>query len=630
MSVTPAIPMMRILEPSCGAGAFLLRAASLLGSLNPLNQEPEASDSDDLNENLNTLLFGVELDSAAAAMSFYQLASLSPAGTPHLWPGDFLETLPEGYEGFDLIIGNPPYVRQEYLAQQEGSAKLNCQERLMTLYAHYLDCFPGQKNLFKQTGDLYLWFFLKATLLLKSGGRLVFVTSNSWLNTAFGRSFQQFLHHHFRIHGVIESACEQWFASAAVNPVILVLERRAINSFEIDEEMPVAFVRLRKSLREILPAGDTNPAYWDEVSRICQQLLTPENLPWAQKRVYRQSELFSPAPVKSVAEFGAESGKVIRSNWAFYLRAPQVLDTVLHPAGQSSVGLWKTLQDLGKVRYPLKTGINQFFYVTPEVVERFGIESEFLYPVVKTSKMIRRYLMTPDLLELRLFSCTQSLDTLESEGKQGALDYIRWGATQTSLARQKRLQPVPWPEVASVQGRPYWYAVASLTPPDILSLRFFDRRYFFVVCEGALVEDQTFYGLTLNPAHAQDKTLVAALLNTTVSYLLLEFLGRTNLGDGVLQFALDDMMHLPVLNPNCLDGKIRGQVFEAFSSMMRREILPLEAELAQPDRVQLDLAVLASCVPCPETIRERLASDLLMRMEERCALSRNRQQNKIR
>ncbi len=65
-----------------------------------------------------------------------------------------------------------------------------------------------------------------------------------------------------------------------------------------------------------------------------------------------------------------------------YLRAPDIYWMILEKAGEKII----SLGDLGRVRYPIKTGINEFFYVDEARIREFQIEREFLLPVVKSPK----------------------------------------------------------------------------------------------------------------------------------------------------------------------------------------------------------------------------------------------------
>lgn len=580
----------RLLEPACGAGNFLIRACECLAPFV----------SEQMRDNVPTL-YGVELDAEAAQLAIQQLDKLN-AGMKHVvLTADFISPVADEMGLFDVIIGNPPYVRQEHMAQSAGMDKKAVLAYLAGKYETYLKQYPEQKALFAQTTDLYVLFFLQATTLLKPGGNLAFITSNSWMNTAFGQSFRQFLLHFFHVKAVIESACERWFPDAAVNSLILVLEKKDENA-SIE---PVRFIRLLKPLATWLPEP-TQPDYWQSLAHKIQALPDDPNV-----------RMLQVLPSQLVAENGA-------NHWAFLLRAPMDLIAL-----QREPECWRRLEQLGNVRYPLKTGINRFFYLTREQATNWSIEPEFLFPVLRSTRKVQGYRVTSNNCDEFLFSCGDSLGDLEQRGKTGALAYIRWAQEQHAMPRQKRAQPVPWPDVPSVRNHRPWYFVRPLAPAHLLCSRFVDQRFFFPQCDGEVMEDQTFYGITLAEPECDSPDLVAGLLNSTLSYLLVEFNGRTNLGEGVLQFARRDMASLPIVNPDLYSPAEREAIQSAFKALAQRAILPLQQELASPDRLALDRAVLEPLLKrlnWPETVlplRERLAEHLWNRVQERVQLARS-------
>ena len=82
-------------------------------------------------------------------------------------------------EKFDLVVQNPPYVRQELLA--EGA---NSKESIRYNVSSLLSTIPSQSN-------LYIYFLLKSILHLKDGGVMVAVIYDSWLYSSFGKFLKE-------------------------------------------------------------------------------------------------------------------------------------------------------------------------------------------------------------------------------------------------------------------------------------------------------------------------------------------------------------------------------------------------------------------------------------------------------
>lgn len=78
--------------------------------------------------------------------------------------------------GFDIIVGNPPYVRQETLGEDfKKYAK-----------SHY-------KNTYSGTADLYVYFIEKSLSILKKDGLYSMIIANKWIKTKYGNSLRNFL-----------------------------------------------------------------------------------------------------------------------------------------------------------------------------------------------------------------------------------------------------------------------------------------------------------------------------------------------------------------------------------------------------------------------------------------------------
>ena len=85
---------------------------------------------------------------------------------------------PKENPGFDAVVGNPPYVRQEMINHKEA----------MQIPALDLEGFKIPSKT-----DLSGYFYYHSLSVLKASGRLGFITSDSWMNTGYGRSLQKVL-----------------------------------------------------------------------------------------------------------------------------------------------------------------------------------------------------------------------------------------------------------------------------------------------------------------------------------------------------------------------------------------------------------------------------------------------------
>ena len=105
-------------------------------------------------------------------------------------------------EGFDVVIGNPPYVRQEQLKE---------------LKPHFKDrytCYTG-------TADLYVYFYERSLELLREGGVLTFISSNKYFRAAYGKKLRQMLGKQTTIQQMIDFGDAPVFTAIAYPSIII-------------------------------------------------------------------------------------------------------------------------------------------------------------------------------------------------------------------------------------------------------------------------------------------------------------------------------------------------------------------------------------------------------------------------
>ena len=106
--------------------------------------------------------------------------------------------------GFDVVIGNPPYVQLQKNRGQLGH-----------LYA------PCNFDTFIRTGDIYCLFYERANQLLKEGGHLCFISSNKWMRAAYGRKLRDYLIKHTRPIQLLDMGPDVFDATVDTNILLL-------------------------------------------------------------------------------------------------------------------------------------------------------------------------------------------------------------------------------------------------------------------------------------------------------------------------------------------------------------------------------------------------------------------------
>lgn len=158
-------------------------------------------------------------------------------GFPNLW-SDLSSASPRG--GFDAVIGNPPYVRQELLGAEVKRA----------LKADYT-AFDGM-------ADLYVYFYEQGLRLLKPGGRMSYVVTNKWLKAGYAEGLREL----FAGKGWLEFIADfghakHFFEDADVFPTV-ILVRRPVQSEEAPEQTQVCVIS-----RDLVPRKGLDSAVSD-------------------------------------------------------------------------------------------------------------------------------------------------------------------------------------------------------------------------------------------------------------------------------------------------------------------------------------------------------------------------------
>lgn len=306
---TPAeTSKIKILDPACGSGSFLINAYQTLldyWQKYDFNKEPAGS-NDKLNKiekafkkrngaelsapkKMRILLdsiYGVDLDEEAVEIARLNLmikmvgqraklpkldsnlcignSLISGSETelkgyfgddwkakkPFNWPERFSEVFQQG--GFDVVIGNPPYVNLANIKDAEEREYLKLE-------------FETAKN----KSDLYSFFTEKAIKLLKNGGILGFIFSNSWLGTDSFSKFREYLVKNTIIYQMVKLS-PGVFEDATVTPVLIFLKKgqadknHKIKIFELKEEK---FERLPYDLdyKRIIESSNYNFSFSSEI-----------------------------------------------------------------------------------------------------------------------------------------------------------------------------------------------------------------------------------------------------------------------------------------------------------------------------------------------------------------------------
>ena len=289
---------------------------------------------------------------------------------PMLWDLAFAEVF-QMKNGFDIVIANPPYVRQEriedltnFYSKKEYKEKLIEQTKLDWSYNY--EGKPIKSPIpqkFDKKCDLYVYFYLKGLKLLNPDGVLCYISSNSWLDVGYGKILQEILLKRVLIVAIYDNQVKRSFKHADINTIIAILKAPKTKDFDKEiKENEVFFVMFKKPFEEIM------------FSEIFIDLEKKEGFKEYPEGKRRETEIFRIHKInqKDLYEFGKDkkTGEYIGNKWGGkYLRAPEIYWIILKKGRNKLV----RLGDIAEVRFGIKTGANEFFYVedvTDEIEEK--------------------------------------------------------------------------------------------------------------------------------------------------------------------------------------------------------------------------------------------------------------------
>ncbi len=520
----------RVLDPSCGQGAFLSRAAYYQRWL-----ANSGSRTDD------RTLWGVEIDPVAAGIARESL--VADGFAPQILVRDFFSLRPgdDLPDSFDCIVGNPPYTRSEWLGR--GSGDQDYKETLAQVIA------PVSK-LGRRSG-LHAYFFVHGFKFLRPRGRFGFVVSNSWLDVHYGIGLKHFLLSNFKIIAIIESAVEKWFSQAEVNTCLVILEKCEEESARSYNQ--VRFVRILRPLSDFLTSSPDSPSRAVEVEGFIMRLLPG------------RSRLTDGLSVRVLSQGDLQADQ----KWGPYLRAPDIYFRTVTRPGTIRLG------EIATVERGQTTGANRFFYFSAVEGNDREIEPEFTMPLLKSPKELDRVHVNAADLGQRVLTVESVRERLVGSK---VLRYIEWGESENYHKRSTCARRSPW----------YRLAEKANHGERIVWVKGIWTRHFAPLLDGQAMVDQQFYTIRSDPSLMR---VLAALLNSTWVALQAELLGRSNFGEGVLWLAAYEVSSMRIPNPQMLSAVQSRSLGDAFVQLSGSRVLPIADQVLQPAQQALDNVV---------------------------------------
>lgn len=440
---------------------------------------------------------------------------------------------------FGYIISNLPFVQQEDLEDLNPEVT-----KINSIISQQL----GKDFSLDGRSDLYAYLPFYFWDLLEDNGKISIIVSNSWMGTKWGEIFYEALGYFFDIEGIVTSGNGRWFNNAKVVTNIITLKKKQPSPPRSDYS--TIFTVTKSKL------ADYSNEELEEVSAmISSKSLTDEND--ISIRSYTHEQL------KELRELGLNLNSFFASN-EWLLEIGSKLTKV------------STLFDIARGE---RRGWDKLFY--PE--NKNDIEESYLKPVLKTPRSIHNLIAKPDAVA---FCCDKSKEELTQMGHIGALNWIN------KFETQENERGIPLIKSLARAGI-HWYTMLPQTMGEMVTSINFGDRLFFARFDEPTFVNQRLVRFTRKTASV-DTRLCHALLNSILGMFYIEAMG-TGRGEGALDLSKDKIENdLRIINPDLISTENKESILKLFSTLEQREILPLEKELIQEDRIAFDDAVLSS------------------------------------
>lgn len=560
-----------LLDPACGSGTFLVRAANrLLDRLDQKGVPPE-----DALEIVRNRLHGFDLNPFACHIAemnmLFQVIDLyrtvkeeNPEYTLdrfHIYQTDSLRTdetqesltalhssevqrryreerqranRMKSREDYGIVVGNPPYVRIQNIP--DGPAKNDYDEYDS---AHY-------------NYDLYVLFLERAADWLSEDGSLGFIISNKFIHNRYGEKIRDNIIQNYRIREIINFGDISVFEGIQAYPLVFVADRinkdvreRAPEEFEPDD-YAFTYGQITEALPEIKKTAlnNGNTAEKDEVlthaDRATEEHLTDlisrylPDKPGGTAPAPNSVDIEVPLSTENVEQPPIESYPVrVRlltgDDWRFIPKDEHDIIQELRAGSRS----FSDFPGDKIAKNGIQTGANDVFLVNENTVREYNIEDELIHPYVDGENVHRWY--SEPMEEEYILYTEPNLNLNSYPGAKEYLEEHREELENRYCVKQGK----KWYQLA--RHRPGAFEREKVVTPDIC---YYSNFWFDDSCETYALN--TAYCIA---SRELDGNYLAGVLNSDPIQF---FIRRSapKYGNNYLRYITDYLFDLPIPDPN--------------------------------------------------------------------------------
>lgn len=433
---------------------------------------------------------------------------------------------------FDSFVSNLPFVKSSGIPDDD---------------TQFVNAIKRANNLSGRS-DFSYYIALHLKSLVKAGGYVGIILSNSFLGTDAGSKFLAAIREDFDDMRIHISGSGKWFTNADIVTALLIMRRK---SGEAEENASISFFTWKRNLNVI----SDNRDYQETI--INSSLLDRELDNEVIARVnYNAEEL------ESLINLNVSYNSLF-SNLKWLLEIKDKLVPV---------------SNYLKVFRGSRRGWDPMFFPQRDA----PIEPQFLKDVLMNARATDSYIASPTT-ERKAFCCGMETDELESHGCRGALAWIRTFEAEVNEIGK------PLPDVLARAGMK-WYELTTDEVAEIFTMMNPDDRMFYAKFNSPTFINQRLIGLKRKRT-TDNLDLLHTLLNSMLSLFYIEAVGFGR-GLGVLDINKDSISKCYMLNPALLNEEQKATIMTQFSQLVERGILDINQDIDNPIRQEFERVVL--------------------------------------
>lgn len=446
---------------------------------------------------------------------------------------------------FDGIASNFPFIQQEDIPKEQKVLLDN------------------------ERSDYFVYCVHNAIRFLKPNGYLSAITSNAWLGKEYGLLFKQILLDNFHIKYIVKSTAEHWFKDSQVSTIYFVLQK-------VINKEPTKFVTINFKLgsyfnqQTVMEKLSEMESFYADIDN-CEadynknwERITPTG------NLYRRKD--KTLSVTIVSKQALLNSLNTKDNWNQFFIPNDVLSAFegcLTPYFPNIIDVFR-----GE-----RTGWNNMFVIKNKNLKHIGIDEKYLLPYIKSPSEIEK-IDFKDNYKNKLFVCNTPFELLDEKTKE-------WIDKFKNVSNKNGSKTI---QESCGNHRPYWYSLQPKKARIVTSINV-NERFFFAFSTNPFTMDQRLIAIDVKAPY--DTELIAALLNSAVTFLILELRGTArNLG--ALDLNANYLKEIRLLNPDLLKDKQKRSIIKAFQPLKDRKVESIDKEILHSDRKYFDTVILQS------------------------------------